>query len=150
MAKAIRTPAHINNGSTGACTRPARHALPCSAVPRNTQRDAIAPNPEAGGEKKAWDDRLIGQGVSTYLEEPDERRRWRLERGTASGGGRRIGEWNGRSQLLIARPWSCLDGGKTNGFRNGGGSGRGRLWFSFLERGKERSRPTKERARRLH
>ena len=75
MAKAIRTPAHINNGSTGACTRPARHALPCSAVPRNTQRDAIAPNPEAGGEKKAWDDRLIGQGVSTYLEEPDERRR---------------------------------------------------------------------------
>jgi len=88
MAKAIRTPAHINNGSTGACTRPARHALPCSAVPRNTQRDAIAPNPEAGGEKKAWDDRLIGQGVSTYLEEPDERRRWRLERGTASGGGR--------------------------------------------------------------
>ena len=54
---------------------PAAPGTRCLAPPAHATLNATrSPGSTRVGEK-AWDDRLIGHGVSTYLEEPDERRR---------------------------------------------------------------------------
>jgi len=72
---------------------PAPPGTRCLAPPAHATLNATRSPGSTRVGKKAWDDRLIGQGVSTYLEEPDERRRWRVETGERNSFGRWTANW---------------------------------------------------------